>query len=100
MLWLLDSMVLRLLAVGLAQAAASGAQCQLLPAHAQAIWYAFFAQPAPAIGLLDFYLFGPLANVLDKKWSVDELTLRDRMGGGNFGQVYEGVISPPGELGG
>lgn len=62
----------------------------------QAIWYAFFAQPAPAIGLLDFYLFGPLAIVLEKKWSVDDLTLRDRMGGGNFGQVYEGVINPPG----
>ncbi len=62
----------------------------------QAIWYAFFAQPAPAIGLLDFYLFGPLAIVLEKKWSVEQLTLRDRMGGGNFGQVYEGVINPPG----
>ena len=64
----------------------------------QAIWYAFFAQPAPAIGLLDFYLFGPLAIVLEKKWSVEQLTLRDRMGGGNFGQVYEGVINPPGAV--
>lgn len=28
---------------------------------------------------------------------MDELTLRDRMGGGNFGQVYEGITNPPGK---
>ena len=36
--------------------------------------------------------------MLEKKWSVEQLTLRDRMGGGNFGQVYEGVINPPGAV--
>lgn len=62
----------------------------------QTIWYAFFSQPAPAIGLLDFYLFGPAALALEKKWKVEDLTLRERMGGGNFGQVFEGIINPPG----
>ena len=65
---------------------------------AQAIWYAFFSQPAPAIGFLDFYVFGPLGVALERNWSVADLTLRERMGGGNFGQVYEGIINPPGGI--
>ena len=63
----------------------------------QAIWYAFFSQPAPAIGLLDFYVIGPLVLLAERKWSVDDLSLRDRMGGGNFGQVFEGVMNQNGE---
>ena len=27
------------------------------------------------------------------QWSSTDLTLRDRLGGGNFGQVYEGLIN-------
>ena len=29
----------------------------------------------------------PLGRVFQKRWRVSDLTLRDRMGGGNFGQA-------------
>lgn len=38
-------------------------------------------------------MLDPVSRRTNKKWRVADLGLRDRLGGGNFGQVYEGVIA-------
>lgn len=53
----------------------------------QALYYFFIAEPRPLIGLFDFYVLNPLGVLFQKKYKTDQLTLRDRLGGGNFGQV-------------
>ena len=53
----------------------------------QVLYYALLGRPSPILGILDFYVLVPLSKVFQKRWRVSELTLRDRMGGGNFGQV-------------
>lgn len=53
----------------------------------QLIYYGFFTQPSPAFGVIDFYILNPLDTVLRKGFKVADLTLRDRLGGGNYGQV-------------
>ena len=43
-------------------------------------------------GLIDFYLVGPaLSTAAGKQWSAKDFSLRDRLGGGNFGVTYEAV---------
>ena len=37
-------------------------------------------------GLLDFYVFSPLSRLLGPKFTEKDFTLRDRLGGGNYGQ--------------
>lgn len=37
-------------------------------------------------GLLDFYLLNPLARLLQRRFTERDFTLRDRLGGGNYGQ--------------
>ena len=37
--------------------------------------------------MLDFYIMDPLNKLLERKWSVSKLTLRERMGSGNYGQA-------------
>ena len=37
-------------------------------------------------GLLDFYVFSPLSRLLGPKFTERDFTLRDRLGGGNYGQ--------------
>ena len=59
----------------------------------QGIWYFFGTRPSPFFGITDFYVLDPISRGLAKKWRVSDLGLRDRLGGGNFGQVYEGVIA-------
>lgn len=59
----------------------------------QGIWYFFGTRPSPFFGITDFYVLNPISRSLSKKWRVSDLGLRDRLGGGNFGQVYEGVIA-------
>ena len=53
----------------------------------QVLYYALLGRPSPVLGILDFYLLVPLGKLFQKQWRVSELTLRDRMGGGNFGQA-------------
>ena len=48
------------------------------------LYYALLGRPSPILGILDFYVLVPLSKVFQKRWRVSELTLRDRMGGGNF----------------
>ena len=38
-------------------------------------------------GLVDFYVLNPLNTLLRRKYKVKDLSLRDRLGGGNYGQV-------------
>ena len=59
----------------------------------QGIWYFFGTRPSPFFGITDFYVLNPISRRLSKTWRVADLGLRERLGGGNFGQVYEGVIA-------
>ncbi|CAK0787333.1 hypothetical protein CVIRNUC_010551 [Coccomyxa viridis] len=56
-----------------------------------AIYYILLLRPSPFLGLLDFYVLVPLSKVIQRRYQVADLTLRDRMGSGNFGQVFEGI---------
>ena len=62
----------------------------------QALSYLTLARPAPLWGIFDFYVAAPLAAALGKTTITGDLVLRDRLGGGNFGQVFEGVRPRPG----
>lgn len=59
-----------------------------------ALTYAFLTRPSPAIGMLDYYLVAPFSALLRKNYSERDFTLRDRLGGGNYGQVFEGLQRP------
>lgn len=48
----------------------------------------FFTQPSPAFGIMDFYVFNPVNSAIRKNFKVADLTLRERLGGGNYGQVF------------
>jgi len=65
----------------------------LFSALVQGIWYFFGTRPSPFFGITDFYILNPISRRTSKKWRVSDLGLRERLGGGNFGQVYEGVIA-------
>ena len=59
----------------------------------QALYYFFLAQPGVVAGMLDFFILAPLFQQLERQWRSTDLTLRERLGGGNFGEVYEGIIN-------
>lgn len=61
------------------------------------VWYLVFSRPNPLIGILDFYLIGPVADRLTNKWSSGDFLLREKLGGGNFGQAWEGLKKQAGE---
>ncbi|PSC67765.1 putative ubiquitin conjugation factor E4 [Micractinium conductrix] len=61
-----------------------------------ALYYFFLARPSPFVGLLDFYLLNPVARLLQRRFTEADFTLRDRLGGGNYGQVFEGLINAKG----
>ncbi|KAK9802684.1 hypothetical protein WJX73_005630 [Symbiochloris irregularis] len=56
------------------------------------LWYALLSKPNPLFGIIDFYVVDPLTKVFERKWSVSSLTLREPMGSGNYGQVFEGLM--------
>ena len=57
-----------------------------------AVFYYFvIARPSPLVGILDFYILGPLVRVTRKQFNEQDFTLRNRLGNGNYGQVYEGL---------
>jgi hypothetical protein len=62
----------------------------------QALSYLTLSRPAPLPGIFDFYVAAPLAAALGRTRVTGDLVLRDRLGGGNFGQVFEGVRLRPG----
>ena len=53
----------------------------------QAIYYLLLMRPSPVLGVLDFYVLVPFGKLFQRRYRVAELTLRDRLGAGNFGQV-------------
>ena len=53
----------------------------------QLVYYTFFTTPSPAFGVVDFYVLNPIDSLVRKTYKVAELTLRERLGGGNYGQV-------------
>ena len=53
----------------------------------QAIYYILLLRPSPFLGLLDFYVLVPFSKIIQRRYQVADLTLRDRLGSGNFGQV-------------
>lgn len=55
--------------------------------HVQAIYYLLLMRPSPVLGVLDFYLLVPFSKLFQRRYRVAELTLRDRLGAGNFGQA-------------
>ena len=55
------------------------------------IYYFLFTTPSPLVGILDFYIFGPLVRATRKQFNEEDFTLRNRLGNGNYGQVYEGL---------
>jgi len=56
-----------------------------------ALWYLLFAQPSPLVTIIDFYITGPLVLAFSGNFKGQVFTLRDRLGGGNFGVTFEGV---------
>ena len=63
------------------------AQLQSEPVLLQGLWYALLSKPSPVFGMLDFYVLDPLSKLTERKWSVTDLTLRNQMGSGNYGQA-------------
>ncbi|GAB4813213.1 hypothetical protein N2152v2_000259 [Parachlorella kessleri] len=55
------------------------------------VYYLFFTRPGPMAGILDFYILEPLSKALGRRYKERDFTLRDRLGSGNYGQVYEGL---------
>jgi hypothetical protein len=68
-------------------------------ARLAAIWYLLFSRPAPLPALLDYYALAPLSAAARAGLSQADFTLRDRLGSGNYGQVYEGLRNRRGEAG-
>ncbi len=50
------------------------------------LWYLLWTRPSPLVGVLDFYVFNPVAALLSPSFNESSFTLRDRLGGGNYGQ--------------
>eukprot|EP00798_Chlamydomonas_sp_ICE-L_P000719 gene719-2143_t len=53
--------------------------------------------PNPLLGILDFYIIGPLYGALGKAYRSSDFLLRDKLGGGNFGTAFEGLLLKAGE---
>jgi len=69
-----------------------------LPAILQLIYYVLFTTPAPLIGIIDYYILGPLGELLQKRWKSGDFIVGNRLGGGNFGTTFEAIVSKdPGE---
>ncbi|KAL6752611.1 protein kinase [Haematococcus lacustris] len=66
-------------------------------ARLAAVYYTLFSKPSVLPGLLDFYIVGPLLDNTKFKFRQSDFTLRDKLGGGNFGVVFEGVQKDPKE---
>ena len=56
-----------------------------------ALYYFIFARPSPLSAILDFYILIPLARYLRPGFDAGDFTLRDKLGSGNYGQVYQGL---------
>jgi serine/threonine protein kinase len=57
------------------------------------LYYLVFARPSPVGAIIDFYLRIPLARIFRKNFDAGDFTLRDKLGSGNYGQVYQGLLN-------
>jgi hypothetical protein len=56
-------------------------------------YYLVFARPSPVAAIFDFYLRIPLARIFRRNFDAGDFTLRDKLGSGNYGQVYQGLLN-------
>lgn len=63
------------------------------------LYYLLLSKPSPFWGAIDYYIGGPLNQKVTTKFSSKDFFLRDKLGGGNFGITYEGVLLKNGDLG-
>lgn len=56
-----------------------------------ALYYLLLSRPAPLSAILDFYLLAPVSKVFRLGFTEEDFTLRDKLGNGNYGQVFEGL---------
>ncbi|KAL4537749.1 hypothetical protein Ndes2437B_g08853 [Nannochloris sp. 'desiccata'] len=56
-------------------------------------YYLVFARPSPVGAIIDFYFRIPLARIIRKNFDAGDFTLRDKLGSGNYGQVYQGLLN-------
>lgn len=59
--------------------------------HVQAFTYCFLLTPSPVLSILDFYILAPLSAAISSEYKSTDFTLRERLGGGNYGITYEAV---------
>lgn len=59
--------------------------------HVQAFTYGFLLTPSPVLSILDFYILAPLSAAISSEYKSTDFTLRERLGGGNYGITYEAV---------
>lgn len=55
-------------------------------------FYLILAEPGPLRGILDFYVFNNVSKILQRKFSVKDFSISNRLGVGNFGYVFEGEL--------
>jgi hypothetical protein len=58
----------------------------------QLAYYCIIATPSPLTNATDYYLLRPLFDLFSPRYDSTSFVLRDRLGGGNFGVVYEAVM--------
>lgn len=58
----------------------------------QTFYYFVVATPSPLGTIIDFYIFKPFFDFFQPKYDASTFALRDRLGGGNYGTVYEAVL--------
>ena len=60
----------------------------------QIFYYFVIATPSPVGTTFDYYILRPIFDFFQPKYNASTFALRDRLGGGNFGVVYEAVQRP------
>lgn len=56
-----------------------------------ALYYLLLSRPAPLAAILDFYILSPVSKIFRYGFTEEDFTLRDKLGNGNYGQVFEGL---------
>jgi len=65
--------------------------------HLVIIWYLLLSKPSPIWNVADLTVGSLVEKVTEPNFAVAQFTLRDRLGGGNYGVTYEAVRNKKGE---